>query len=808
MTNSIAPLQAGDRIGSDSVGGLLHQTPYTLRYRYGARQLVEFAPSGAFTRGPEGILLPANGRAPMSLQEAAASFIEAEKKAAGAGCGDLMLTKSTIALNSTQYYVSSLGDGQFLSEQMRAAQAWAPDKLRTILLDLAAQLRRAEAAGLQHGTFGPGSVFMSADGNPIITGYGQGAVAQALGQAEPVRDVYALTELAYHLVTGQAPVSLPQRKLSGETDPLVPAEEYAQASIHGALLRAISRGLDISRKYSLEDWAVEVEGRQKMLEDGVQAAPALEKAPGPIQPAAKPPEEESVPIAPVRPPRGQPPMRPKRGTPTQTQQAINPVVLLIFLLLLGALAAFAVYANNAGLLGGSDEDEVIAEADEGEEAPIDGPNPIDERAWVNARTIDTVASYTAYIERFPNGYYLVEAQERLDALDDKAWEDTLALNTLEGYQAYIAAFPLGRHVPEAQQIIDKLEAGLAAIAAADEAAWEEAQQVDTVAAYDGYLAAYPDGQYVEEATARREAVLEKSRDDQAFEAAQRLGTRDAYQSYVDRFPKGKHVPKALTMIDKLTTRAGDILTDCQQCPPMVVIPKGSFEMGASEGDQLAKPSEKPSHKVTFAAPFALARSEVTVGQWKACAGSGACRYEPRQGQVDTAPVVYVSWDDAQAYAEWLSTLTGKPYRLPSEAEWEYAARAGEGSAYAAGREASVCKLGNIAGSETNVPWRSQSCGDGIANGVEPVQSRLPNAVGRYDIIGNAAEWVADCDSLDYRDVPTDGRANERGLCGARIARGGSWISGPRDFRLSARAGRPKGDTDDTTGFRVALSLPK
>ncbi|MEM7570219.1 MAG: SUMF1/EgtB/PvdO family nonheme iron enzyme, partial [Pseudomonadota bacterium] len=79
--------------------------------------------------------------------------------------------------------------------------------------------------------------------------------------------------------------------------------------------------------------------------------------------------------------------------------------------------------------------------------------------------------------------------------------------------------------------------------------------------------------------------------------------------------------------------------------------------------------------------------------------------------------------------------------------------------------------------------------------------------GLYDMIGNAAEWVQDCDSLDYRDAPTDGRANERGMCGSRVARGGSWISGPRDFRLSSRAGRIKGDTDDTTGFRVALTLP-
>lgn len=825
LSPTIDPLSPGEAIGPYVIGGLLHHTPLTLRYSLAqdARTLVEFAPSGHVARGPEGILPPVKAAMREVVEKAGDAFIAAEFNAAKkARCGDFDLDAEPITANSTSYYASSLPAGQFLTDLAARYRQGGPDELRQLLVGLCDQLKQANAAGMPHGAIAAERVFIPQRGAPKLVGFGHRPSADILGielaAANELKgeagDVYGLSELGYLLITGHAPTPYSQRAKaleSGAKDPLVPPADYADAAAHGSVIRAISRGLSLSSKPSsktLEDWAFTVEGRERLMSDGAPDTPAQQDALRPAKdetPPAPPPAPEqaasasaeaSIPLRPIRPARGK----------TQSAAA-KPSGLRNVVLLLAGLAVLSVgllYANQAGLFTRDEQAQTL----EPEQTATPTPSSDDERAWVNARTIDTLGSYTAYLSRFPDGFYADEARQRLDALDNEAWEAAIALNTLEGYRGYIEAFPLGVHVPEAQQLIDRIEAGIAAIAAADEKSWNEARQADTVAAYDGYLSAYPDGQFVDEAKQRRAARQEEAQDDQAFEAAENIGTIMAYQSYVNRFPKGRHIAKALSKLDRLTTRTGDVFKDCGQCPNMVVIGSGTFDMGAGEDDPLAKPSEKPQHKVTIPRAFALSQSEVTVGQWKACAGAGACRYEPKQGQNDGLPVVHISWDEAKTYVQWLATTTGKPYRLPSEAEWEYAARAGEAQIFAGGREGSVCRTANIAGAETQYPWRSTACDDGVATGVETVQRRQPNPFGLYDMIGNAAEWTQDCASLSYRDAPTAGEANERGMCSSRIARGGSWISGPRDFRLSARMARNKGDTDDTTGLRVALTLPK
>lgn len=805
--SQVAPLPAGERIGGFQIGGLLHATPMTLRYTLpSGGQLVEFAPDGFVARGAEGLLEAQGSTRALTLKDAAQTFIAAELAATH---GDAAPGEPLIELNGTLYYHAALPEGRFLSSQLNAAKAWNAERLRTVLLEVSDRL----STGVPHGALAARHVFLVADESVRLTGFGEAAAAQVLGQTlDPSNalggergDLYALSELGYQLLTGQAAPSFAQRKAAmdgGRKDPLVPPGEYVSAQEHRALIQALERGLSLDgQAVSIADWAFTVGGRTRITPSAAKDKATAQDLPVPAAPAPTVP-------APAPPPRPMRPMRPARGKAEPKAQGTPLATIAAFLLGLGVLTGVALYVSQSGMFERGDEETVSTpDAAKEEVVPI-GPGPAEERAWVNARTIDTVASYTAYLERYPQGNFIDEAQQRLNALDDAAWQSALEANTLEAYRGYLEDFPLGLHVPEAQQLIDRLEAGIAAIAAADKAAFEDARKRDTVAAYDGYLAAYPDGAFVDEAKERRRAALEISRDEEAYAAAKRLGTRKAYQSYVDRFPKGQYVAEALTMLDKLTSRVGDVMQDCKACPQVVILPKGSFDMGAAPGDRFAKPNENPRRKVTFAKSFALGQSEVTVGQWKACVASGACQYDPKQGTNDAAPVVQVSWQDARDYAAWLAKTTGKPYRLPTESEWEYAARAGDEAIYAAGREGSVCKLGNIAGAETNVPWRTQSCDDGVANGVEPVQRRLPNAFGLYDMIGNAAEWVQDCNSLDYRDAPTDGKPNERGMCGSRIARGGSWISGPRDFRLSARTGRIREDTDDTTGFRVALTLPQ
>lgn len=237
---------------------------------------------------------------------------------------------------------------------------------------------------------------------------------------------------------------------------------------------------------------------------------------------------------------------------------------------------------------------------------------------------------------------------------------------------------------------------------------------------------------------------------------------------------------------------GMTFQDCAHCPTMVVIPPGAFSMGNAGG----APAEKPVHRVTIQAPFALGRTEVTFDEWDACVTDGGCSYKPgdRGWGRDTRPAIDLSWADAQAYLAWLSKTTGKHYRLPSEAEWEYADRAGTTSIFwwgdAAGTGHAVCS----------------DCGTPGGHMTSPVGGLAANKFGLYDTAGNVAEWVQDCWMSNYDGAPTDGSAVDSGQCGQRVLRGGSFASDSRYLRSAARF---KYDNDVryySNGFRVARDI--
>jgi formylglycine-generating enzyme required for sulfatase activity len=238
--------------------------------------------------------------------------------------------------------------------------------------------------------------------------------------------------------------------------------------------------------------------------------------------------------------------------------------------------------------------------------------------------------------------------------------------------------------------------------------------------------------------------------------------------------------------------AGQTFRDCADCPEMVVVPAGSFMMGSNAE------YERPVHRVTIDKPFAIGRYEVTFAEWSKCTDEGACnnhRPNDRGWGRGNRPVIDVSWGDAKAYAAWLSKKTGQTYRLPSEAEWEYAARGGTKTPYWWGQD--------VGSRNANC----QECNTGQASRTLPVGSMSPNPFGLFDTAGNAAEWVEDCWNDNYRGAPTNGTAWTSGQCRLRVLRGGAFDSQALYVGSGSRFRYDYDVRYSANGFRLVRELP-
>jgi formylglycine-generating enzyme required for sulfatase activity len=249
-------------------------------------------------------------------------------------------------------------------------------------------------------------------------------------------------------------------------------------------------------------------------------------------------------------------------------------------------------------------------------------------------------------------------------------------------------------------------------------------------------------------------------------------------------------PSARSAPSATAAKAGDVFRDCQGCAEMLVVPAGSFDMGSTTE------YENPPHRVTVAKPFAIGRHEVTFDQWDACVADGGCKHRPddREWGRGDRPVINVSWLDAKAFVAWLSQKTGQTYRLPSEAEWEYAARGGTNSPYWWGRD--------VGSRQANC----RECNTGSSQQTSAVGSYNANPFGLHDTAGNAAEWVEDCWNDNYRGAPQNGSPWLTGQCRLRVLRGGAFDSAARYLRSTARFRYDSDVRYSANGFRVVREL--
>lgn len=318
-----------------------------------------------------------------------------------------------------------------------------------------------------------------------------------------------------------------------------------------------------------------------------------------------------------------------------------------------------------------------------------------------------------------------------------------------------------------------------------------------------------------------------------------------FRAYLQQYPEGRFAPLASSRLRRFeASQSGDrsapaatsgdrddggrtLFRDCPECPEMTVIPAGKFQMGAAAREVGSGDSERPRHVVRIPRPLAVGRFEITRKQYEAFVkasghnAKGSCYAwvgsewvsmpnrdwsYPDFRQEDDHPAVCVNWRDAHAYVSWLSMKTGMPYRLLSESEWEYAARAGTRTSRFWGDDPELaCDYANVYDASSqefrNFDWEPHACKDGYLE-TSPVGSFKPNDFGLYDMLGNVWEWVEDCQWVNYIGAPKDGSAKVSDDCARRVYRGGGW-SGPASVRAAVRNGNPPSYRSQLLGFRVA-----
>jgi len=296
----------------------------------------------------------------------------------------------------------------------------------------------------------------------------------------------------------------------------------------------------------------------------------------------------------------------------------------------------------------------------------------------------------------------------------------------------------------------------------EEKFWDEAKAIGNREAFEAYLSSYPMGRYGALAKA---SIVRLGQTTVPFGASQ--VTQPSVQSAVVQQPK-----------------AGSVFKECNDCPEMVVIPAGTFLMGTQDKGQ----DETPQHSVSIKG-FAIGRFEVTQAQWLAVMSTDPSRFKGSRH-----PVENVTWDEIQEFLRRLNATTGKAYRLPSEAEWEYSARAGSQTHY---------HFGDKTDELSRYAWFNGNSG----GTTHPVGEKLPNEFGLYDMHGNVWEWTDDCWNKDYGGAPSDGSAWSRGECGLRVLRGGSQIGGSENARSGFRNRSDRSTRGFSYGFRLARTLP-
>ncbi|MBT8039739.1 MAG: SUMF1/EgtB/PvdO family nonheme iron enzyme [Xanthomonadales bacterium] len=784
--SDLATLRPGTRLGHLRIDRVLGQGAWGVTYlatdtaSNQLHALKEYFPKALSTRDEDGRVAAKDAEASAGFESGLAAFLAEGAVAAGLDHPNVVSIERFFEANGTAYLQMPWYRGEPLHALLRRGGALDRAEVMALARPLLDALVYLHERKVVHRDIKPANIFITREGTPILLDFGAAANEASLGSegyaapeqsqvgksVGPATDIYGLAATLYRCVSGRLPTPASERQAAldtGKTDPLPALDQLADQP-----------GL----------------GR---LPDSIQSGLALDPARRPASAAAFRQALEST----------------GHSIPGEEPEGREWLPMLL-------LAVFAVLLLSAlGYLFLGEEDAEGPTIAAPTEAPEARRSPAEEALWRAALNADTAYGYQQFVERYPESIHVDQAIVHLERLDHQAWGRAQAESSRGAIESYLETFPEGLHAADAELLLNEIQLAEEAeqrqreeAARQDDAAWESARRTRTLGAVDRYLADWPGGLHVDEARDLRALIQRAADDRRAFEAAGKLHDKDAYQAYIDAFPGGAFVAQALEAIDGLTLRPGKSFRDCKDCPTMTVVPAGSYWQGANEDAPLTLKKETPRRMVTFDMPFAISVFEITFEQWDLCVAAGGCTSTPGDNGWGRGnrPVIMVSWNDAREYTAWLSNLTGQRYSLPSESQWEYAARAGEDGDWQGGSPAALCEFANVAGGESGFRWQHDGCSDSTALQTLPVGALRANAFGLHDTIGNVAEWTRDCMNLSYLDAPTDGSAWNRGICSSRMTRGGSWFTGSREIRLPARFNLKNGDRNDFTGFRVVRAV--
>ena len=710
-----------------------------------------------------------------------------------------------IQTNNTAYLLMPFYEGEELATLLKRGGAFQENEINHLVQPLLDALEYIHSKDLVHRDIKPSNIYLTTKGSPLLIDFGAARVTtneadsytamgsdgyaaleqvSSSGRIGPWTDIYGLAATLYRLITGSIPTSASDRTdefMHSGHDPHKALSNLDLLGYSSGLLNAIDAGLSLKiqdRPRSVDEW------RSYFRNERTATASDVPK----MVDRQFEDEEEF----------------PKDKRPW----GLYITVVGVLITLLGT--AFYTILSEPEKKAAAEAEIAMAEAEIVREDTIERDN----NAWTRAFSADTPEAYRAYLLEFPDGKSAELAWNQLSEFEKVAWADLQNNESIEGYEKYLGLYPDSPNIAIAKGRRDALKVAEDILRAQEEkrirddlTAWNSARNVGTRSAVEGYLAAYQQGDHAADARSLLQQIEKSENDTRAYRLAQRAGTKTAFQNYLTSFPSGNHATEAMQALDDLTFRPGKLFSDCGGCPQMIVIGPGSFNKGAGGSEQYGQPSEKPSHMVRIGAMFAFGVHEVTFAEWDQCTAERGCSALSDDGWGrGRRPVINVSWEVANQYTAWLSAKTGESYRLPSESEWEYAARSGEANSWIGGAPNRICQFANGAGIETGANWAHRFCQDQHPVGTAPVGSYEANAFGLHDVIGNVAEWTQDCASLSYIDAPTDGSPLTRGMCSNRIVRGGGWFNGAADLRFAARTRLGTRRSNDFTGLRVVREI--